>query len=260
MQSWILPFLAVVGMSIGAIYYIVYSRRKEGLRVLLYHKVDTTIQNMMTVTVAQLESHIKYLIATGYTIISIETLFSHETLPSKSVILTFDDAYLNNLELAYPILQKYQAYATIFVPTAYVGDLSRWDIDAAPIMGVEELKSLDKNLITLALHTHQHQHFGSLSIPDIKADLEENIKFFVENNLPFIPVLAYPYGGRPKDTSSKKQMFSIFEQLGIKMAFRIGNRINTLPLTNQYEIERIDIRGTDNLEDFISKVKWGKFL
>lgn len=35
--------------------------------------------------------------------------------PEKTVAITFDDGYLDNLENAYPILEKYQAKATIYV-------------------------------------------------------------------------------------------------------------------------------------------------
>lgn len=42
------------------------------------------------------------------------------TLPPRSVCLTFDDGYANNLHLAYPLLQRYETPATIFVSTSYV--------------------------------------------------------------------------------------------------------------------------------------------
>lgn len=35
--------------------------------------------------------------------------------PAKTVAITFDDGYLDNLQNAYPILEKYQAKATIYV-------------------------------------------------------------------------------------------------------------------------------------------------
>ncbi len=42
------------------------------------------------------------------------------TLPPRSVSLTFDDGYANNLETAYPLLHKYGMPATIFLATSYV--------------------------------------------------------------------------------------------------------------------------------------------
>jgi len=42
------------------------------------------------------------------------------SLPPRSVSLTFDDGYANNLEAAYPLLRKYGMPATIFLATSYV--------------------------------------------------------------------------------------------------------------------------------------------
>ena len=42
------------------------------------------------------------------------------SLPPRCVSITFDDGYANNLELAYPLLKKYQAPATVFLASAYM--------------------------------------------------------------------------------------------------------------------------------------------
>ena len=41
-------------------------------------------------------------------------------IPPLSVILTFDDGYLDNYQIAYPILKKYGISAIIFLPTDYI--------------------------------------------------------------------------------------------------------------------------------------------
>jgi len=42
------------------------------------------------------------------------------TLPARTVCITFDDGYANNLQLAYPVLAKYGLPATIFLSSAYM--------------------------------------------------------------------------------------------------------------------------------------------
>jgi peptidoglycan/xylan/chitin deacetylase (PgdA/CDA1 family) len=52
------------------------------------------------------------------------------TLPSKAVLITFDDAYEDFALHAWPILRKHGLSATLFVPTAYPGQPERafwWD-------------------------------------------------------------------------------------------------------------------------------------
>jgi peptidoglycan/xylan/chitin deacetylase (PgdA/CDA1 family) len=48
-------------------------------------------------------------------------------LPSRSVAVTFDDGYLNNLTVALPILQKYKIPATVFIATAFSEGKNMWN-------------------------------------------------------------------------------------------------------------------------------------
>jgi peptidoglycan/xylan/chitin deacetylase (PgdA/CDA1 family) len=226
----------------------------------MYHKVDPSNADMLTVTSDQLEAHLSYLLSSGYQIVSIKDIIDNQHLKKKSVVLTFDDAYLNNLEYAYPILKKYQVQATIFVPSAYIGLGSNWDLFPEKLLSINELKNIDHSVFDLALHTHTHSNFSDLSIDQIEEELKQNINFFETNNLTFVPALAYPYGGRPQDKNIKQLMYNTMSDLGIRWAFRIGNRLNMWPLKNRYEIERLDIRGTDSMATFKRKLKWGKLF
>ena len=53
-------------------------------------------------------------------------------------------------------------------------------------------------------------------------------------------------------------MINIFYELGIKAAFRIGNRINKFPFKNKFEINMLDIKGSDSFKKFKLKLKWRK--
>lgn len=48
-------------------------------------------------------------------------------LPPKSVAITFDDGYADNLYIAKPILQKFEIPATVFVCTGYIGKEFWWN-------------------------------------------------------------------------------------------------------------------------------------
>ena len=230
----------------------------------MYHKFSTTESDFLTVTTQQFEEQLKYLQTAGYQFItSLELLdfyTQNKPLPPKSVLLTFDDAYVSQLELAYSILKKYDAKATIFVPTAYVGQGSNWDEKPAPIMTLEQLQNLDPSVFSLALHTHTHQSYKKLSLSDIEKDIDTCLLYFSTQKLPFAPIFAYSYGARPKDGAILRGMKTHFQNRGIKAAFRIGNRINRLKNNDLYELNRIDIRGTDTQGNSIRKIHFGKIV
>ena len=60
----------------------------------------------------------------------LEVRDGRRTLPPRAVMITFDDAYVDFIEHAWPALRRHGAPVTMFVPTAYPGDPGRafwWD-------------------------------------------------------------------------------------------------------------------------------------
>ena len=49
------------------------------------------------------------------------------SLEENSIVVTFDDGYLDVLQNAVPILERYQIPATIFVVTGNLGEPFWWD-------------------------------------------------------------------------------------------------------------------------------------
>ena len=49
----------------------------------------------------------------------LDAVRSNVPLPERSVLITFDDAYADFAEIAWPILKQFRLPATLFVPTAY---------------------------------------------------------------------------------------------------------------------------------------------
>ena len=174
-------------------------------------------------------------------------------MPGRPLLLTFDDGYVDNLEHAQPVLQQHGAKATIFIVTAYAGDRAQWNTDGAALMSPRQLHELDPKLIELALHSHWHRAFGSFSPDEIEDDLQNNLALFCEHDLNVTPVLAYPYGSRPPHP-----LEALMGRLGIPLAFRLGNRLNRLPIASPYEIQRIDVRGDASDRVFRRKLWIGK--
>jgi peptidoglycan/xylan/chitin deacetylase (PgdA/CDA1 family) len=230
---------------------------RRALRVLCYHRV-TTEPSRFAVTPEQLDTQLRYLVRAGFQFIHARDLASDEPLPPQPLLLTFDDGYVDTLELAQPVLRQRGVKATVFIVSAYVGDRARWSEDAAALMTVQQLRMLDPTLIELGLHSHAHRSFSSLSIDEIEADIRNNQAFFAMHDLAVAPVLAYPYGARPQN--SMVALSQRLAALKIRIAFRIGNRVNRLPIADPYQIQRIDVRGDESAIAFRRKLWIGKLL
>lgn len=236
------------------------------LPILMYHNVsiDEAESFNLTISVQKLEQQLQYIVSQKFTSLFVSELDDVKEIPSKSIVLTFDDVTENQLLYALPLLKKYNVKATFFIPFYYIGKTDLWNIgdDATDekIMTIKQLKSLDPKIIELGYHSYYHKKYASMTPKDIHDDFDKSEEVIAQNGLKVYRSLAYPYGNYPKKGIQKKEFFQLLQQNNIKMAFRIGNRVNTFPFKNRYEIQRIDIKGHKNLFQFKWKLRYGKLL
>lgn len=103
----------------------------SGLLVVLYHRVadpealGELDADLVDATPREFDAHMAHL-RRHYQPVSIEdVLEAHRTgkaLPPASVLVTFDDGYLDNYENAFPILQRHDIRGLFFISTGHVAD------------------------------------------------------------------------------------------------------------------------------------------
>ncbi len=230
------------------------------LPILMYHNITSNQSKSLglTISIQKFEEQLKYLVDNKFTSYFVSELENKDVILKKSVVITFDDVTENQLYYALPLLKKYHIKATFFVPFSYMGQSDTWNDGSEKIMTIEQLKSLDSELIELGHHSFFHRKYVSLTSEEIQEDFDKSFALISKNNLIVYPALAYPYGNYPKKSNQKIAFFKILEKNKIKMAFRIGNRVNRFPFKHKFEIQRIDIKGQDNLFIFKLKLKFGK--
>ena len=133
-----------------------YSGRK--LPVLMYHHVveDGQECNDMTVTASRLradlrrlEQDLRWLAENGYKTVLPRELAAGEPLPEKPVLITFDDGYRSNYNLAFPIFQEFEAKMVISV-MVYMQDNAASDF----ITWAMCREMIDSGLIEIGSHTY----------------------------------------------------------------------------------------------------------
>jgi len=137
------------------------------LRILTYHRVIGPEQaphfdpRLVSATPEMFARHMKWL-AKHYHVIdmpsALAAFVSGAPLPRRAVLITFDDAYPDFLEHAWPVLRTLQLPVTLFVPTAFPDQQAPgfwWDRLYATTLASTEAEITDVQLGRLSLHTRQ---------------------------------------------------------------------------------------------------------
>jgi peptidoglycan/xylan/chitin deacetylase (PgdA/CDA1 family) len=217
----------------------------------------------LTIPANRLEEQFDYLLKEGYSPILLSDLLNYTrsgaSLPPKPVLITFDDGYRDNFTYMYPMLEKYGMKANIFlVPTFLQKEIPESN-PADEYLQVGDIQAMNERFVEFGLHSYDHKSYKKLSPAEMSRDIAKSKAMLNQLQISFQPCLAFPYGAFPKRNPIKLHTF--YKTLAvnqIELAFRIGNRLNNLPLNNPLLIQRLDIRGDESFEKFVTLLRKGK--
>ncbi len=177
--------------------------------VLMYHNIEENYpkgSEGANISPALFEEHMEAILARGYTPIFVADYYNSvqrgEVLPKNPIIITFDDGYLSNYEIAFPILKKLNIPATIFVVTSTVGATVKSGKVSTPHFTWEQAREMQNSGI-IDIHSHSHTHQNMTAIPIAKLQEELRLsRYLIERNLnKNCFVFSYPFGGYNETTS-----------------------------------------------------------
>jgi len=119
--------------------------------ILTYHQVrdwkakDSKSDKDYIIPPANFAAHIKMLADSGYHPILPDELISGGPLPSKPIMLTFDDTNEDQFKVARPILIKYHFKAVYFIITGKIGT-HKW------FMNAQQIKQLSDEVNMIGCH------------------------------------------------------------------------------------------------------------
>ena len=94
------------------------------LPVLMYHHISPK-PGLVTCSPENFRAQMAWLAQNGWTTLSTDafaTALATGEFPKKSVLVTFDDGYLDNWVHAHPVLKEFGQRATLFLVTGWIGD------------------------------------------------------------------------------------------------------------------------------------------
>ena len=172
--------------------------------VLMYHSIaaDATRKfRRFVVHPGEFAAQMDYLAAAGYHPVTAAELVSSRSgapLPPRPVVLTFDDAYTDFYSAALPVLRAHGFRATLYVPTAYVGATTTFNVSMGEqnraVLSWQALLDIAAEGVEVAAHSHTHPQLDRVS-PWIVNDEVHRSRGLLEDKLGLaVDGFAYPFG------------------------------------------------------------------
>ena len=220
--------------------------------VLLYHNItDEPGDYNPEVHISQelFREHLQFLKDNNYNTITFYDYYDYRVngtpLPENPVIITFDDGYISNYKIAFPLLKEFEFKATMFMVT----NSSYFPADfPIPHFNYTQAREMQESgYIEIVSHSAVHLVHPQLSLPELTYNIRKSYAdlYFILGKTPF--VYAYPTGACSDTTKEAVKKAGYKIQLSVQE--KLNNDSNPLD-----EIKRLNIRGdqsTEVLKDLI---------
>ena len=219
-------------------------------------------------SVESFEEMMKYLHNNNYKTISTLEFYDwyigKVEYDEKVVLITFDDGYIEDYYLAYPILKKYNFKSTSFLigskikPTTHEYNLTEEDYSKNPqyFIGQDVINKVREEYPNFDFQSHSYNLHSKIKIDEntrlekVHILTEDELDLDVKQSLQFgFKTMAYPFGAYNEVIQQK------LEENGYLLAFTFGENTYGYATreSDRYAINRIKISGKDDLRSF---VKW----
>jgi peptidoglycan/xylan/chitin deacetylase (PgdA/CDA1 family) len=172
---------------------------KDESRIRAYYRTTTTPRAFAT--------QMEYLHHNGYQtcnpVHAAALLQSDIGKAVKHVVITFDDGYRDFYQEAFPVLNRFGFTATVFLPTAYIGD-SAQQFKGQDCLTWSEVRELQKYGISFGSHTATHPQLRSLDKDALKEEIVSSKRSIEEKTGCAVDSFAYPYAFPQTETEFKK--------------------------------------------------------
>ena len=232
----------------------------------MYHMVSTALKTSrfkgLRVAPDAFEQQIRFLHDNGWQFVTMSELIAHgSTPPTKCVAITFDDGYEDNLTNALPVLERYNAKATIYL--VWDRHDRDWSVSRKSHHDSGELKHerklsddqmhqlLASGLIELGAHTLSHPNLRQLPPEQRRVEIQQcRTALEAHFNTP-VASFAYPFGIYTQDD------VQLVSEAGYTSAVTVAEGIPNPTTDSALELPRIKVSGKDSFPEFRLKVRRG---
>lgn len=172
---------------------------------------------------------------------------------SNTASITFDDGYLDNYEVAAPILLELGLPATFFVATEFLGSdvVPFWDQNNGTTtkwMTWDHVRELAKQGFHVESHTCTHIDLGSADTETARRELRSSLAQLTNALGASQRLFAYPFGGTRNITDRAR---ALIQEEGYRCCLSCYGGINSAA-AGAYSLNRIPVN-----EEYVSGYQFG---
>ena len=222
------------------------------LPILMYHHINNldetagSVLRSLVVSPEAFERQMAFLKENGYHTVYFDDVvaFFNEgrPLPEKPVVLTFDDAWVEQYTVAFPILRRYCHVATFLPPINWINSpvTLKWS-------QIEEMSRLG---MEFGSHTVNHHLLTNQTPEQITAQLVTSKAILEQHIGHTVTVMAYPTGAVNASIPPLVSAAGYGAALGVQAGVRQTPR-------DLFVLHRTGIHYDDTLVTFASKLRYG---
>ena len=237
-----------------------WAQLTRGTAILMYHAFGGRDEpaSRFVVPAERFERHLRTLARRGRPVLRLEELADGRRdgrlAPAGAVVITMDDGYADNQELAAPLLRRFGFPATLFAVSDRVGGVADWDgaggLTGRPLVDWDDLRALRKSQVDIGAHTRTHPRLPELDEHAL-ADEVSGSRTGLEDGLDStIDTFAYPYGRVSRDA------VAAVGRAGFICACGVERGLN-YPGTPLLELRRVSVDGDASMLRFALGVRFG---
>lgn len=214
-------------------------------RILMYHSINADSEGVpadLVVHPQRFEQQLRYLQRHGYHFATVSEIVAG-TVPAPAVALTFDDGFEDNYLQMFPLLQRYQAKATVYLSPEIAG-IKR--------LSTEQIRTMHASgLVEFGAHTMTHLNLAKAD----PATAEQEIKTSQAHVSALLGApcvaFAYPYG------RFDEAAVALVKQYGFTSAVTVKKGIEAL--ADHFRIKRVSVLGKTNMLQFHIAITRGRY-
>jgi peptidoglycan/xylan/chitin deacetylase (PgdA/CDA1 family) len=200
------------------------ARGRAIMVIILFHRVTNDIpEDGLTVSLWRFR-RICQMLQKNFRVVPlgevVRLLRSDEPIPPRTLAVTFDDSYLDNLAAA-EVLAEFHLPACFFIPTGFIATDRAFDWDRhlprpLPNLTWEHVSEIADMGFEVGSHTVNHPDLSTLTVDEARKELVSSRKTIEDKLGRPVRWFAYPFGGRD---AFRQDQLPLVEEAGYEACF-----------------------------------------